>query len=105
MNQLNLFDGIESEARKEVGISLAEANQGKPLDVARQIARELANPGGITADDVVRELVRRGYDIHCLGNSAGSLFRGGEWEARGLRKSVRVHAHSNLLRVWYLKTS
>lgn len=104
MKQLAIcFDATESEKRRDIGMQLAAANQGRPLDAARQIAREIATENGITADDVVKEMVRRGYNEHALGNSAGSLFRTGEWRPGGLRKSERVHAHANLLRVWFLR--
>ena len=103
MEQKNLFDAAESEAAKEAGVKLASENRPNILTIAREIARRISTDQGITADDVVRELVDQGYGVHCLGNAAGSLFRGGEWVSIGFRKSTRVHAHSNLLRVWRLK--
>lgn len=100
---LPLFDGLESERRKTDGMVRAADNKNKLLSVAREIADDLVSrfPAGITADDVVHELVERGFDERCLGNSAGALFKARQWVWTGeFRKSKRAHAHSNLLRVW-----
>ena len=102
MNQLKLFNPEASESAKQTGIDRAASAKPRLLDLARQIAAEIVTPNGITADDVIFEMVKRGYSVHCLGNSAGSLFRGKEWQCVGFRKSARIHAHSNLLRVWVL---
>jgi hypothetical protein len=104
--QTALFDKQASELAKERGMVYAAVKHQDALDLARGIARTIAlqAPDGITADDVVQELVRRGHGIHCLGNAAGSLFRGPEWIFTGQRrKSARVHAHSNELKVWRLR--
>jgi len=101
-----LFDKHASEQAKAAGMLLAAERRDDVLQVARRIAREIATqrPDGITADDLVQELVRRGHGVHCLGNAAGSLFRGPEWEFTGQRKkSARVHAHANKLKVWRLR--
>ncbi len=100
------FDAAASEQAKQDGMQAAAVPAAEVLEFARSIARELArrHNQGITADDVVYEMTKRGYDQHCLGNAAGSLFRGEEWRFTGeRRKSARVHAHSNELKVWMLK--
>lgn len=91
---------------KTAGMARAAKNRSAVLEVARAIAKELAHGGReITADDVVEGLVRRGHSEHCLGNAAGSIFRGRDWEWTGrFDESKRVHAHGNLLRVWRLRT-
>lgn len=93
------------EFAKEQGMNAAAEAKADLLSIARQVAIELANQfGEITADDVQAELQRLGYGPHDLGNAAGSLFRGGEWEWTGRRrKSVRVCAHANELKCWRLK--
>jgi hypothetical protein len=104
--QTALFDKQASEQAKCDGMTRAEKGARVMLSYARAIATYLArkSPDGITADDVVQELVWQGYDVHCLGNAAGSLFRGPEWEFTGQRrKSARVHAHANKLKVWRLR--
>lgn len=105
MNQLDLFNAAESEAERIAGMGHAAESRKELLAIARSVALRLARYGrAITADDVVEGLVDAGYDVHCLGNSAGSLFKGGEWKWTGeWRKSRRRHAHANLLRVWKLK--
>jgi hypothetical protein len=51
-----------------------------------------------------KRLVEKGVSVFALGNAAGSLFKGKQWQWTGrYRKSERVHAHSNPLKVWRLK--
>ena len=104
--QLAMFDKHASERAKTHGMQRAADGTREFLGYAREVARELAatRPQGITADDVQQALVERGYDIHQLGNAAGSLFRGPEWIFTGeRRRSVRIHAHANELKVWRLR--
>ena len=105
--QRAMFDKHASEQAKRDGLATAaEGNRRDMLTSARVVAREIAaqRPQGITADDVVLALVERGHDVHSLGNAAGSLFRGPEWQFTGeRRRSVRIHAHANELKVWRLR--
>ena len=101
------FDARASAARKETGMQRAEeAASPSPLDLAREIARELAKQrGSVTADDV-GELLHQRHQIESLGPAAGSLFKGSEWETTGeMRKSTRKTNHSRLLYVWRLKSA
>ena len=99
-----LFDPIASEHARDDGMATAAANRAKLLAFARTLAIELAmarEDRSVTADDVQRALVERGYGVHELGNAAGSLFRASGWQWTGMwQKSQRVHSHANLLRVW-----
>ena len=99
-----LFDAAASEQSKTVGMAVAADNKESLLAYARRVAEQLpASRVGITADDVVSQMVREGVDVHALGNAAGSLFRGKEWVWTGeRRKSCREHAHANELKVWRL---
>jgi hypothetical protein len=104
--QTALFDKQASELAKERGMVYAAVKNQDILEYARHLAQEIARqaPDGITADDVVHALMERGHGVHCLGNAAGSLFRGPEWFFTGQRrKSARVHAHRNELKVWRLR--
>lgn len=104
--QLAMFDKHAAERAKHRGMTEAERGARDFLNYARAVAREIAShrPQGITADDVQEALVQRGHDIHRLGNAAGSLFRGPEWIFTGeRRRSVRIHAHANELKVWRLR--
>jgi len=98
------FDAAESQRHAEQGMLFAAENNAALLTLAREIARSIARrKGEVTADDVQMELHNRGYSLKALGNAAGSLFRGREWVFTGrMVKSARIHAHSNLLRVWRL---
>lgn len=93
------FDLEAGLVAKRAGMDKAASNKKSLLEHARTIARRLgANGKEVTADDVIRVLGKS------LGNAAGSLFIGGEWEFTGrFIKSARVQARGNLLRVWVLK--
>lgn len=39
-----------------------------------------------------------------LGNAAGSVFSGKEWECVGYKAATRPEAHARILRVWRLKS-
>lgn len=106
MSQTALFDKQASAEAKAAGMLLAADHHQDVLEYARQLAHELAKKSteGITADDVVRALMDHGHGVHVLGNAAGSLFRGPKWIFTGQRrKSERVHAHRNELKVWRLR--
>ena len=76
------------------------------LDFARQLARvcALTHPGGLcTVDDVYDALVRLGHASGVLGNAAGSIFRGREWEVTRLRlRSRRRSSRGREIKVWHL---
>ena len=99
-----LFDAAESERRKQEGMALAANNPEREdlLTLARDRAKIVVRERGeVTMDDVVLRLAQDGYDVSALGNAAGSVFRGKEWEFTGkFIKSARVANHSRLLRVW-----
>lgn len=99
-----LFDAIAAEEAKQSGMKQAAENKPALLKYARRLAEEeAARLGDITMDDVARALQDKGISIFALGNTAGSVFRGKQWECVGTRKSIRIHSHGNLLRVWRLK--
>lgn len=98
---LSLFDAAESRRQAEVGIGLASENNPGILAVAKKIAKEIAiERGEVTADDVQERLMRLGYRSDALGNAAGAVFRGREWQAIRTISSSRINAHSRLIRVW-----
>ncbi len=105
-NETSCFNAAESQRHAEQGMLFAANNNATLLEEAREIARTIARRvGEVTADDVQMELQRRGYGLKALGNAAGSLFKGREWEKIPGRvvKSARIHAHANELKVWKLK--
>ncbi len=107
MNQTTIFDAIKSNESKVSGMSQAAENKKSLLEFARKGLIEIARSRPdrcVTADDAQLYLVKNGISVRALGSAAGSLFKTKDWEFTGkLVKSVRVHAHSNLLRVWRLK--
>ncbi len=92
---------------REIGQRKAADRNRETLELARQVAFELAQQNGeVNADDVVWQLVKHhGMDVHCLGNAAGSLFsKKSVWEWTGkFHRSKRTHARGNMLRIWRLK--
>jgi hypothetical protein len=99
----DLFDGVESDRLKEEGMKAAAENAITPLELAREIAYELAmKHGTVNADMVGHELWIR-HGIKTLGPAAGSLFKGDKWQWTGeYMKSERKKNHSRMLRVWRL---
>jgi hypothetical protein len=89
------------EDLKKAGMSRAAKAASVELQHARATARAIAeNRGTVTADDVIKAIGKS------LGNAAGSLFTGGDFEWTGeYRKSERKEAHSNRLMVWKLKNA
>ena len=63
MSQLDLFDAPTSEAEKTAGMDAAAAAKKATLAYARKVAIRIARnrEDGITADDVVEQLVREGF--------------------------------------------
>lgn len=104
MKQAELFNRTRSEMLKEAGITIASENHYDDLLVARAFAVKLGiQRRFVTADDVCYAMAQSGlYDLYQrLGNSRGALFRDKCWHWTGdWRKSERVYAHSNPLRVW-----
>ena len=100
-----LFDAAESERRKEEGMALARLDKGKTLQVAKELAETLCrNNGTVTTDDIAYEMHRYGMDYSVLGNAAGSIFKGKQWEWTGqCTRSDRVLRHRGVIRVWRLK--
>lgn len=100
---LPLFDAALANEAAERGIAQAAEHKRSLLKFARQVAIGLGKQKVfVTADDVQRELAEiHNISDRALGNAAGSLFRGGNWVWTGeTAKSIRVHSHGRLLRVW-----
>lgn len=107
LNLLDTFDLRLAEAMKAAGLERAETARQDVLALGKQLCREAAlkRPDRTaTADDAARGFVRYGLDANALGNAAGSLFRGGDWEFTGRwQSSRRVSNHGHQNRVWRLK--
>lgn len=103
--QTSLFDAAESRRHADIGIERAAENRASLVVRAREIAVKICKrQDTVNMDEVVLCLVAEGQNIHALGPAAGSIFRDRNFEWTGkFVKSSRIHAHSNLLRVWRLK--
>jgi hypothetical protein len=74
------------------------------LERAKAHAIELGHTlGEVTADDVFRRMLNYGEEPELLGNAAGSIFRGVEWECVGWKQSERKTNHARAIRIWRLR--
>lgn len=102
---MDLFDWAKSQEAKRSGTEQAAHSRAYMLTRARSIAVEVARRLGrdITIDDVLREMLHRGFDIKALGNAAGSIFKGDQWQFTGnYRPSVRISNHGRVVKIWKL---
>jgi hypothetical protein len=101
------FDATAGEQAKQLGMLYAAIARPALLEIAREGARDIAQRRGtVTADDVQAYLMELGYIPADLGNAAGSIFKGREWEFTGQWVgSARVSRHRNSLRVWRLRAN
>jgi hypothetical protein len=103
--QKTLFDLTKGLQLKKEGKKKARMAKGELLERAREIARDVGEAKEfVTADDVQRQLIKEGHHPFALGNAAGSIFRGSEWEFTGrMVKSARISNHGHQNMVWRLK--
>ena len=103
----DLWDLEAGEQLKEEGRRRAEESHFSVLEFARDGLENIARgreSREVTADDATRYLVDNGIEHNALGASAGSLFRGKQWEFTGRwEKSKKASNHASDLRVWRLK--
>ena len=95
------FNLVEAIDRPDAGIRQVAENNEHFLEVARNIARSLAECRiEITADDV-----RKDCPIEPLHpNAWGAVFKTNEFEWTGeYRRSALVQGHGNMQRVWMLR--
>lgn len=97
------FNLAAAEQHKQSGMVAAALSKADLLEYAVELAERIArSTGDVTADDVNALLIAQGRGS--LGNAAGSLFRGKQWQFTGQwRTSTRVSNHARQNRVWRLK--
>ena len=100
------FDLSAGVAAREAGMAQAAMNRSEILDIARRLIRQAAL-GRVdrtaTADDASEGLARMGFPANALGNAAGSLFRGKDWQFTDQwSPSHRITNHGHQNRVWRL---
>jgi hypothetical protein len=101
---MTLFDYAQSKQNRDTGMLSAAQKRMKALNKAKDIAFQLARiyPCKITADDVRKEYEYRGGNWSDLGNAAGSIFKGKQWQCVGFENSTVTTSHARALRVWRL---
>lgn len=107
---IDVFNLKLGEALRDMGIEMAASKPQAVMNL--MLGRALCRNAAIrrydrtaTADDAARGFIKYGFDANLLGNAAGSLFSGGQWEFTGQwKKSNRVTNHAHQNRVWRLMT-
>jgi len=95
------FSREVGERAKTQGMDAAARTRQNLLAEVRAHLRILARTRPVSADDAQEYLISQG--LQPMGNAAGSLFSGHEWECVGRVKSKRVSRHANEIRLWRLK--
>jgi hypothetical protein len=102
-----LFDLAAGEAEKDAGrVLTATKCRDSLLAFARDAVRRaaLSRPDRVaTSDDAYSLMAEMGKDAAELGNAAGSIFSGDEWEAAGWKPSERRSNHARVIREWRLR--
>ncbi len=99
MTQANLFSGQEL---KRAGMDRAAENHAPDLDAAKDYAYFLGLSGDMTID-TLRDFYRVNGFAWNLGNSAGSVFSGKEWECVGFTPTTHPQGHGRIVRKWRLR--
>jgi hypothetical protein len=94
----------KGKALKKAGMSRAAEKHSEELEIARAYAWKMAHFQERITIEEVRQLYEEQMDKPWnLGNAAGSVFKGPEWEMVGYTEAKRPEAHARILRVWRLK--
>lgn len=100
MTQPSLFSGQQLKAR---GQARAAGKHSETLWRVQALAKGLGQCGHKVTIEMVRKRYEEWYGPWDLGNAAGSVFAGPEWECVGYKTATRPLAHARILRVWRLK--
>jgi len=81
---------------------LAADKVPEDLRLAKRVAAMLGETRQITIEDVRNWFANQGIKW-TLGNGAGSVFDGDEWECVGFVPAKRLEAHGRIIRTWRLR--
>ncbi len=92
------------EQLKLVGMTRAAENRAEELLHAKQLAAWIAEQDDrpITVEDL-RDFCMVHKMPWKLGNAAGSIFKGPEWECCGFKAATHPSAHGRMIRTWRLR--
>lgn len=101
------FDPAKGEALRQRRMANAAEKGGPMVQIARRIARDLAQNGPVTIDDVTRAM-QKTYPETKSGskksnNWKGSIFTGAEWRQVGRVKATLTASHRRMVGLWALK--
>ena len=104
---IDLFaEQIPEWCKKQRGIAVASIHHGEPIRIAREVAKQYLMTNSTVSIDEVREgLILRGFDLSGRYSKQwmGSVFKNGEFELAGYKKSEHVGSHSRIIAVWKMK--
>jgi hypothetical protein len=102
MNLAERQQGTTSAVQLKLrGMRLAASKHKEELAIAQQMAKYIAyNMKVVTIEDVRNSC---DYKPWTLGNAAGSVFDGDDWECVGYTTAKRPEAHGRVIRQWRLK--
>lgn len=96
---------LSQEAKRE-GLGAAVWSRKELLWKVKEALKQIAlsrSSRTASADDGQEWLMAHGYQPSDLGNAAGAMFSGKEWECVGRIYSTRVSRHANEIRLWRLR--
>lgn len=99
MKQTDIFDYIEGQKLRDIGMMISASSCPSWLERARSIAICLARlHGEVTINDVYEKV-----GLPPNPNAAGSVFERKKFRAVGIDQSVRKERHAGIIRRWALK--
>lgn len=100
-----LFDRDLAQELCLRGIDTAVSSRISLVHLAKTLARFRAmnsHTGTTNIDEIQDMLIKLGHPPDSLGNAAGAIFRGKQWERCGWKISERVSNHARLISTWRL---
>lgn len=107
MGKAPYFNQQQGLFGKQAGKAEAQRKRKHVLHLARVVAEQVATTRAssqLTIDAVMFYLDKwHGYGPSDLGQAAGSVFRGDQWEKVGRKASERASSHGREVTIWKLK--
>lgn len=100
MIQTSIFDYMQSQKLRDIGVSKVEANSFDWVQQARATALMLAAKNGETSSDDVLRICPKPDHIHP--NAVGSVFRDKRFRCVGRMPTQRVSGHAREIKIWSL---
>jgi len=86
------------------GMRLAASKHKMELLYVQGVARFIGRHRVLVTIEDVREAIAQAGRSWTLGNAAGAVFKGNDWECAGFSQARHPEAHARMVRTWRLKT-